>query len=356
MAVGSVVMWIGVPLGLIYLASQIADSSRPSRGPYLLVLIGLPIGMAIVGKCLGTSTACTGASPAASTSRRRATWLRSMRARAHRDAPRRRARQGDDRVGRRSRSSLFAVWFFGFAGSSLPDGLRREASGPTRRISRVHVIVLGIDPGVANTGYGIVAHDRGRLVALDGGVIETAAGQDAGARLAEIHAPRRRADGRLPARRGRGRGPLLRRQRPLGVRGRPGARRRHPRRRASATSAATSYTPQQVKAAVCGSGRAGQGAGPAHGPDAARAARAAQARPRRRRARGRDLPRQRRAAGGRAAEGRRHDRARLAARSRSAAAITSSSPAAASATGSRSPPRRCATSRAWANRRRSSAT
>ena len=52
----------------------------------------------------------------------------------------------------------------------------------------MHVIVLGIDPGVANTGYGIVAHDRGRLVALDGGVIETAAGQDAGARLKTIHA------------------------------------------------------------------------------------------------------------------------------------------------------------------------
>ena len=50
------------------------------------------------------------------------------------------------------------------------------------------MIVLGIDPGVANTGYGIVAHDRGRLVALDGGVIETAAGTDAGARLAHIHA------------------------------------------------------------------------------------------------------------------------------------------------------------------------
>ena len=48
----------------------------------------------------------------------------------------------------------------------------------------MHVIVLGIDPGVANTGYGIVAHDRGRLVALDGGVIETAAGTDG--RVAEL--------------------------------------------------------------------------------------------------------------------------------------------------------------------------
>ena len=51
----------------------------------------------------------------------------------------------------------------------------------------MHVIVLGIDPGVANTGYGIVAHDRGRLVALDGGVVETSKHMDAGARLAHIH-------------------------------------------------------------------------------------------------------------------------------------------------------------------------
>ena len=64
MAVGSVVMWIGVPLGLIYLASQIATPRGRRVGPYLLVLIGLPIGMAIVGKCLGTSIALHGGSRA----------------------------------------------------------------------------------------------------------------------------------------------------------------------------------------------------------------------------------------------------------------------------------------------------
>ena len=50
---------------------------------------------------------------------------------------------------------MFAVWFFGFAGSSTAD--RVKASGPPRRIPAVYVIVLGIDPGVANTGYGVVA-------------------------------------------------------------------------------------------------------------------------------------------------------------------------------------------------------
>ena len=32
------------------------------------------------------------------------------------------------------------------------------------------MIVLGIDPGTANTGYGVVERRCGRLFALDGGV------------------------------------------------------------------------------------------------------------------------------------------------------------------------------------------
>jgi crossover junction endodeoxyribonuclease RuvC len=119
----------------------------------------------------------------------------------------------------------------------------------------VHVIVLGIDPGVANTGYGIVAHDRGRLVALDGGVIETRAGVDAGARLTEIH---RRV------------GALMDSYRPDAVAVEDlyfGANARSAvavgQARGVVVLAAgqraipcSSYTPPQVKAAVCGSGKA----------------------------------------------------------------------------------------------------
>jgi len=119
----------------------------------------------------------------------------------------------------------------------------------------VHVIVLGIDPGVANTGYGVVAHDRGRLVALDGGVIETRAGLQPEGRLATIHARvAELLDGYRPdalavedlyfganARSafavGQARGVVLL---AAGQRAVP----------------CTSYTPQQIKAAVCGSGRA----------------------------------------------------------------------------------------------------
>ena len=50
------------------------------------------------------------------------------------------------------------------------------------------MVVLGIDPGTANTGYGVVARRGGRLVALDGGVIETSSSLAVELRLAAIHA------------------------------------------------------------------------------------------------------------------------------------------------------------------------
>ena len=120
MAVGSVLMWIGVPLGLLYLASRIADSSQPSAGPYLLVLLGLPVGMALVGTVLGyLDRAHQRVTGRHQDTRRPAAWLRSMR--GERPVP----RGGGvlDKVMIVSVAlalAAFAVWFFGFAGSSLP--------------------------------------------------------------------------------------------------------------------------------------------------------------------------------------------------------------------------------------------
>ena len=47
--------------------------------------------------------------------------------------------------------------------------------------------MIGIDPGAANTGFGVVRTIGERMVALDGGVIETAPGLPASERLAKIH-------------------------------------------------------------------------------------------------------------------------------------------------------------------------
>ncbi len=117
------------------------------------------------------------------------------------------------------------------------------------------MVVLGIDPGLASTGYGVVARRGGRLLALDGGVISTRAGLAPERRLAEIHAA---VDALLQEHEpdavaleelyfgqnvrtafavGQARGVVLL---AAGQRGLPCA----------------GYTPQQVKGAVCGSGRA----------------------------------------------------------------------------------------------------
>ena len=117
------------------------------------------------------------------------------------------------------------------------------------------MIVLGIDPGIANTGFGIVSGSGSRLQALEFGVIETAAGAPAEARLAEIHSDVGELITRFDAEAvavedlyfganvvsamavGQARGVVLL---AAGQHGVP----------------VRAYTPQQVKAAVCGSGRA----------------------------------------------------------------------------------------------------
>ena len=50
------------------------------------------------------------------------------------------------------------------------------------------MIVLGIDPGTASTGYGVVESVGSRLRALEDGVISTSPGVALERRLADIHA------------------------------------------------------------------------------------------------------------------------------------------------------------------------
>jgi crossover junction endodeoxyribonuclease RuvC len=49
------------------------------------------------------------------------------------------------------------------------------------------MIVIGIDPGIANTGFGVVRTIGERMVALDGGVIETDADHPIESRLGRLH-------------------------------------------------------------------------------------------------------------------------------------------------------------------------
>jgi crossover junction endodeoxyribonuclease RuvC len=117
------------------------------------------------------------------------------------------------------------------------------------------VIVVGIDPGTASTGFGVVYAAGSRLQMLDAGVIETRAGVALERRLADIHARVGAlidqhavqalaieelyfgVNVRTASAVGQARGVVLL---AAGQRGVP----------------SRSYTPQQVKAAVCGNGQA----------------------------------------------------------------------------------------------------
>ncbi len=115
MAVGSILMWIGVPVFWLWLASRIADSSQPSLGLYVLVLVGIVVSMAVVGKALGTVNhihmGITGSLPR---KREQTIWLRSMR--GEREIQRQTGVLGIVMAWSVSVALLvFGVWFFLFA-------------------------------------------------------------------------------------------------------------------------------------------------------------------------------------------------------------------------------------------------
>jgi crossover junction endodeoxyribonuclease RuvC len=119
------------------------------------------------------------------------------------------------------------------------------------------VIVIGIDPGAANTGFGVVRTVGNRMVALDGGVIETAPALPAEDRLAQIHASLRQLiawhEPKAMALEdlffGRNVGSALSVGQARGVAMLAAAQ---------GTVPCFDYTPQAVKKAVCGSGAAGK--------------------------------------------------------------------------------------------------
>jgi hypothetical protein len=120
MAVGSIFMWLGLPALLVYIASRVADSPNPSMGPYLLIIVGLPLGMVLVGKALGTLDRYHGRITGLDDGRpQQAAWMKSMR--GERERRRRRSVLDTVMVASVALAVLAtAVWFFGFAGSSLP--------------------------------------------------------------------------------------------------------------------------------------------------------------------------------------------------------------------------------------------
>jgi hypothetical protein len=120
MAIGSIAMWLVVPVAWIYLASQMVDSSQPSLGPYVMIIVAIPLSMVVIGKALSalnrTYGRVTGTTPQV---RVQMPWHKSMRGERESGHP----RTVLDVVMVTSVGLallLMAIWFFFFAGSSLP--------------------------------------------------------------------------------------------------------------------------------------------------------------------------------------------------------------------------------------------
>jgi hypothetical protein len=121
MALGSVVLWIGSPIGWLWIASQMQkDTQAPGFGPYLLVLAGVAVTAVVLAKLLSRLNRAYGVVAGNEpTVRVILPWHRSMRG---------------ENEGRAERTVLdvvmvisvamgfvaMAIWFFFFAGSSLP--------------------------------------------------------------------------------------------------------------------------------------------------------------------------------------------------------------------------------------------
>ena len=120
MAVGSVMMWIGLPIGLIFIASRVADSPQPSMGPYMIIVFGLPVGMALIGMGLARLGRVYDRTVGSADDKiPRAAWLKSMR--AERGSGRRRSMLDVVMVLSVGFCLLcMAIWFFAFAESPLP--------------------------------------------------------------------------------------------------------------------------------------------------------------------------------------------------------------------------------------------
>jgi|SRR3954447_4462097 len=120
MAVGSVVLWIGIPLGWVYAASRTVKTSQPTLGPYLMVLIGIPLTMWLWGKLLfrlnDVYARLTGQTYEV---RAQLPWHKSMR--GERDSGRKTTVLDLVMIISVTIALVaFGIWFLVFAGSSLP--------------------------------------------------------------------------------------------------------------------------------------------------------------------------------------------------------------------------------------------
>jgi hypothetical protein len=118
----AMMLWLGIPLGWLYIGSQVAGSTQPSGGPYMLVAIGIVVSVIVDALILSRlNRAYQRITKSEGKVRIQLAWLRSLR--GERTSGRPTTVLDIVMIGTVTVAAVAAaVWFLVFAGSSLPGG------------------------------------------------------------------------------------------------------------------------------------------------------------------------------------------------------------------------------------------
>lgn len=121
MSLGSLLLWIGIPVGWLWIGSKASSSSQASLGIFMLILGGIIVSMVVVAKLLARlNSLYSQVTGEAATVRVRLPWHRSLRGET--DATHPRSVLDVVMVSTVIVAAIaFGIWFLLFAGSSLPS-------------------------------------------------------------------------------------------------------------------------------------------------------------------------------------------------------------------------------------------
>jgi hypothetical protein len=120
MLVAALFLWVGIPVMWLYIASQLVDSSQPSMGPYMVVVVGVIATVVLDAMLISRlNRQYERVTCGRGEVRVQLPWHKSMR--GEREKPKGMSVLDAILIASVSLAGLtFAVWFFAFAGSSLP--------------------------------------------------------------------------------------------------------------------------------------------------------------------------------------------------------------------------------------------
>lgn len=121
MAIGSVMLWIVVPVGWLWFVSHVVSSNQPSMGAYLLIIVGIGVSVVIIGKILGMlDRRWARVTGVAGGQRVERAWMKSLRG-SRGSTHRQTILDVVMFISVAIALVAFGIWFFLFAGSSLPS-------------------------------------------------------------------------------------------------------------------------------------------------------------------------------------------------------------------------------------------